>query len=62
VLPEGNPEGAALLEAARDNCCGPLSLLPPAGLAHGEGLASAEGRAVLAGVLSEALTELLMLV
>ena len=60
-----DPESAALLEAARENCSGALSLLPPppavAG-GHGERLASAAGRAALAAALSDALTELIMLV
>ena len=63
ILQEEDPEGAAMLESARENCAGALSLLPQsAGLARGEGLASAEGRAAIAALLTEALTELLMLV
>jgi hypothetical protein len=64
VVSEEDAEGRALLEVSRDYCAGPLSLLaPPPGLGrHGEALASSRARAVLAGLLGEALSELLVLV
>lgn len=62
VLPEQDDEASAMLDAARDNCAGALSLLPEAAaLAHGEGLASTAGRAAIAALLTEALRELLLL-
>jgi hypothetical protein len=62
LVSEDEPEGAALLDASRENCTGALSLLPPAGLRHFEAVASEGGRATLAGLLAEALGELLLLV
>ena len=73
IASEDEPEGPPLLSAARDNCSGPLSLLPPAPAAapgggggaaagYGERLASAQGRGAVAAVLTEALGELLQLI
>jgi hypothetical protein len=62
VLTE-DEEGRALLNIARECCCGPLSLLPPDGLGQGgEGLATAEGHRAVASLLGEALAELLSMV
>jgi hypothetical protein len=64
VVSEEDDAGCALVEASKEFCAGPLSLLaPPRGLCrHGEALVSRAATEALAALVGEALSELLVLV